>query len=1079
MRVELCGRSRVVVGDDAVSERALGGAVARRVLAVLAVAQRPVTRDELGEAVWGESLPKTWETALRGAIQKLRRSVGGLDSHGDGVIRTAFGSYLLAPEVDVDVVVAAIDVDRAESALSAGDATTAARCGERAATVLAQPFLSGLESEWIDDQRRRLEPLCIRALLATSAAFTALGNHQRAVESALAAVERDVFLESTHRRLMAAHAAAGDRAAALLAYRRCRDVLADELDLDPSELTEQAHRFVLSESGPVTPIAMPAGLLTDRPLAGRAREFTLLQRAWEDVAAGGAATMVVLGAAGIGKSRLVAEMASHVHRAGAAVVHGRFDPDDFAAFGAFEVIFGQLGVAWPPPEMRSDGGNVDRGVMLDAAVAMIRAAATSRRIVMVLDDIHWADRLSSALLSHVSTAGIGGLLILATARDDWVPTSLAELLETVGRVDLEPLDADGVAELIVEWAGHRPDDALVDGVTTLTAGNPFFVTAVLQDLADRGEAQLATGVANAGQAVDELPASISALVAVAVDRCGDVAADVATAGAVLGSEFHAEVVGEVVGHGSGATRVALERLVHARIVGRSTRDAGRFRFVHALVRDAILARAQPSALKSLHARAASVLQDQSGSGSGDLLRHLLATGDDGDLSRASILALDLAQELVERGSAHEAAKLLTGVLDAVDGAVFDDHALRARLLAALSFAEMAVDDITSARSRLKEAAEIALRLRDPSILVSGSSAMRPPPFDQPDASMIHLAECLLELSAPGSRVQATMLCWLALELIASSEPDRAAAAGTEAVSIARSLDDPVLLRQATITWHLTNRVTATPVQRRDVLEVLLALRSPVGKRAGDLTARIFLAGDHLELGDLGAARSVVGAALDASAGFGATHLRWLALRNAVLLAAMEGDLEEAEALGIDSAAVAASFALPEAMMLQLLQLVMTRYHQGRLDEIEPMISALAAVDPPTPLLQIVLGWVAAELDLPSSVAAVDAGVAALRTLPRDAPWVGLVAMMTEATAKVGHSSVGDMASFLEPWSGSHVVIVTIAYLGAVDRYLGLAAAARGDLVQGRDLQEAGHALHVLVGSRPYVARSRRELDALS
>lgn len=166
-----------------------------------------------------------------------------------------------------------------------------------------------------------------------------------ATPAATAAVRVDPYLETAHRRLMAANAAGGDRAAALLAYRHCREVLADELGLAPSAETEAAHRSVFAAATPVAPVGLPASLDTSLPIAGRATPLSTLDAAWGETLGGAGAVVAIVGTAGVGKSRLAAEAAVNAHRAGATVVHGRFDPDDLGAFGAFGEVFGQLGLA--------------------------------------------------------------------------------------------------------------------------------------------------------------------------------------------------------------------------------------------------------------------------------------------------------------------------------------------------------------------------------------------------------------------------------------------------------------------------------------------------------------------------------------------------------------------------------------------------------------------------------------------------------------------------------------------------------------------------------------------------------------
>lgn len=1067
--IELGGRVRVIREGAAGHARAPKGAVARRVLAVLALERRPVSRDELGDAVWGDALPRTWETALRGAVHQLRRDLAEVAPEADDLIRTAFGCYQLDAEVDVDVLLAAERLEAAERHLAGGDGESARAEAEAAVAVLGEPLAPGVEGEWFDEQRRRFEPLRGRAWLALSAACTACAEHVKAVEAAAAAVAVDPFDERAHRQLMTAHGAAGDRAAAMLAYRRCRELLADELGLTPSERTESVRRSLADAVQPVVPVALPRSLDTTLRLAGRDVELARLVAAWEDTDRGGPGAVVALtGPAGAGKSRLAAEVAVTAHGSGATVGHGRFDYDDLGVFGAIGEVLAQFGVAWPPPEAIG-GARADRGELFDLARAALKEASSSGLLV-VLDDVHWADRPSLALLAQLAADPVPGVVLVLTSRDDWVPPALAELLEVVERIEVAPLDEDGTADLVAAWAGHRPPPATVEQLQRHTGGNPYFLTAVLQDLADRGGFDLATGVGDL--AADGCATqSVADLVTTAVARCGARAEEVALTAAALGHEFRIELLVETTGHGEGAVSAVLERLVHVRVVGRATQDGGRYRFVHALVRQSLIDAADPDAVRRCHRRAAEVL-GRSAAASPDRLVHLLAARDHDRLDDAVEVGLAIADDLIDEGAPDEAATILTSLRDWLDEVGSSTHA-RAGVLMALATAEVARDHLVEGRAHLREAAELAVAAGDPSILRTGTLLLRPPTPLEHDPAAIDAAARLLDLAEPGSQLAVSARCWLAAE-VGSTEVARAGALATAAYEDALRLGEPVVLRLAALTWHLMARGWTDPADRRRVMEDVLALRHPEGKQASDLSALVFLAGDCLELGDRAAADEAVERAVAGSATFGATHVRWIALRNQVLTTVLDGDLDLADALLAEATALAQALPIPEAVTMPVFQQVLTRYHQRRLDELHPLLVAFDDMAPPGPVT-IVRAWAEAELGVPDGEASVDRAVELLLALERGAAWVGLAAITLEAAAATRHPRTAELASLLAPLSGRHAVIVTIAYLGAIDRYLGLAASAAGEPARAAELLRRAQAQHEAVGARCYLDRTAAEL----
>ena len=263
-----------------------------------------------------------------------------------------------------------------------------------------------------------------------------------------------------------------------------------------------------------------------------------------------------------------------------------------------------------------------------------------------------------------------------------------------------------------------------------------------------------------------------------------------------------------------------------------------------------------------------------------------------------------------------------------------------------------------------------------------------------------------------------------------------------------------------------------------MIEETLALRAPAGKRAADLLGWVTLAGDCLQLGDAAAAADAVEAALAGTAGFGATHLRWIALRSDVMLATKDGRLEHAEAVGDEAAAMAASMPWPDAPSIQVIQLILIRYHQRRLDEVQPFMAAVAEAAPDQVGVLVALAFIETELGHEHGPVAVDNVVQMLSSLTSAAAWLGMTTVVLESMAKVGHPRTAEIAATLAPWSGEHAVITTLGYFGAVDRVLGLAAAATGDRRRARTLLQRAIEQHEAIGSPPYAERTRRELAAL-
>jgi peptide/nickel transport system substrate-binding protein len=249
LRVSLAGGVAVEADGVVIGEDRFPGRQGRLLFAYLVLEQaRPVPRDELAEALWGEAPPATWDKALTVLASKLRTLLTEVHRGGAITLTGAFGCYRLdLPEgAWVDVLAAANALREAEAVLAAaGDLESAKAAAMRAASVARRPFLPGEEGSWVEEKRRELTDVRSRALRCLADASLGLGNASAAAKWAEEAIALEPFRETGYRRLMEAHAAAGNRAEALRVYERCRRLLADELGAYPSPETEAIYRGLL------------------------------------------------------------------------------------------------------------------------------------------------------------------------------------------------------------------------------------------------------------------------------------------------------------------------------------------------------------------------------------------------------------------------------------------------------------------------------------------------------------------------------------------------------------------------------------------------------------------------------------------------------------------------------------------------------------------------------------------------------------------------------------------------------------------------------------------------------------------
>lgn len=275
VRVFLAGRVAVEIDGVVLDEARFPGRQGRLVFAHLVTdLGRPVPRDELAETLWGETPPTTWDKALTVLVSKLRGMLADCGLDGPSVLTSAFGCYRLdlPGESWIDVVAAADAIREAETALAGGELADAKRAARLAESLVKGHFLPGEYGAWVEQKRRELVDTRARALNVMAEASLRSDDANEAAKWAEQAITVEPFRESGYRWLMQAHAAAGNRAEALRAYERCRQLLREELGTDPSSETESIFRALLEtpgaqDAGPTRVTAVrPAAVSSPRSL---------------------------------------------------------------------------------------------------------------------------------------------------------------------------------------------------------------------------------------------------------------------------------------------------------------------------------------------------------------------------------------------------------------------------------------------------------------------------------------------------------------------------------------------------------------------------------------------------------------------------------------------------------------------------------------------------------------------------------------------------------------------------------------------------------------------------------------------
>ncbi|MGQ0465976.1 MAG: ATP-binding protein [Sporichthyaceae bacterium] len=420
-------------------------------------------------------------------------------------------------------------------------------------------------------------------------------------------------------------------------------------------------------AGWVASAAVPRALAATRhaPFVGREAELGRLHRTWTAACAGQPQVALVCGEAGIGTTRLAAELAAEVHPTGALVLYGRCDetlavPFDAVAeaVGAYleaiptEAIRAQAGAFLPElarlvpslrarlPELsdpRSGGSEANRHALFETVRTMLEHASGAAPVLVILDDLHWAGEPTLLLIRHLARAASRArVLVLGTYRDTepgpLLPGVLGDLRRDTGaltRVSLAGLAAAELDALVRATAGAHPEpDRLVHTVQTGSNGNPFFAVQLLDHLME-----------SAARPAHEIlvPEAVREVVVRRVARLAEPVGRALRVAAVLGAEFDVDLLGQVCGLDPEELLDALDAALAARLVV-ETAQPGRTAFVHALVRRTLLEQLSGARRRHLFASAAGALErlppEQVRVRAAEIAHHLLAAADESKAPRA-------------------------------------------------------------------------------------------------------------------------------------------------------------------------------------------------------------------------------------------------------------------------------------------------------------------------------------------------------------------------------------------------------------------------------------------------------------
>jgi class 3 adenylate cyclase/tetratricopeptide (TPR) repeat protein len=874
-------------------------------------------------------------------------------------------------------------------------------------------------------------------------------------------------------------------------------------------------------------VPLPACIDTNPafPFAGRTEHLERLTLAWKATVEGARRAVLVSGEPGIGKTRLVTEVVRTAHDRGAIVLWGRCDEELDAPYAPFAEALRAYVAARPPDRMRAElgplGGELvrilpelsarvpglagpmradaetERFRLFDGVADLLAEMSAAQPVVVVLDDVHWADKPSLVLLRHVFRSSTPmRLFVVATYRDTDLDRShpladvLADLRRQPGveRLDLHGLDEDEVTSLMTKTAGHELDPPgleLAHALHSETEGNPFFVGEVLRHLAESGAIVQRDGRWTAGLDGIGIPEGIREVIGRRLSRLSEDVNRALSVAAVIGPTFDLATVEGAGGPAGDALFDALDDAVQHSLVREVPATPGRYTFAHALMRSALYEELPTNRRVRLHWKVGEVLESRHASDLGRHLDELAFHFGEGALAGDPTKAADYARRAGERAMddlAFEAAathfERALGSLELLDDV---PRETRCDLLLARAEALQLAGE-PRRRNAVFDAAEAARAMGDADrlaraalVLVSTFSAAT---RISVDAELVALLdEALAALPPDPSPIRARLLASLAVELQWGPDRQRRVEAARQGIELARATRDPATLGYvfarawATLDgsrpWHTeylpildeAERLVAETGDARplpDIHHQRMWIAAMVGDRAEAgrrLDAYVRLA-DQMRVPARGAYR----------------------LWNEAALAEYDGRLADAERLTVESMRIAerADFSdeVVRAFVGGLFYYI--RMDQGRPDELVGTLQGLVESQPGAPVWHVALAGALVESDRVDDARVHFMWLAEddCAKVPLDVEYAvtieGLARMVyrvrpPEKVTRSIHERLAPFAGFMN-WSGAGIS-------GPNDLGLAMTAAALGRHDDADEWFASSLALCERAGARCWVART--------
>jgi AAA ATPase-like protein len=875
-------------------------------------------------------------------------------------------------------------------------------------------------------------------------------------------------------------------------FEQLRERLARDLHVAPSSQTRALMQQIRQDGGPAEEAkpaarALPVALAPRRgpPFAGRRDALAALRGAWDEAEARSPRLWLIAGEPGIGKTRLAAELASTVHQAGGRVLYGRAYPDPVAPYQPFAEALGAVRFA----ELVG-AADSERYVLFEAVAAEL---ARPPGALLVIDDLHWADRPVILLLRHVLQSTLDSpLLVVGTYRDAELDAAhpFSELLGELRRehpferITLDGLAAEELGGLVEGLTGVGGPDSFLQALRDETEGNPLFVEEVLRHLADSGSAheRMTSGVLERVG----VPEGVKDVVGRRLARLGEHANHVLAIASVVGRGFGLDVIEPLAGLDEDALVGALDDALAADLIADEPGTPGRFTFKHALVRDTVYDALSQTRRVRLHKRVgeaiAAVHAHDLDRYLAELAHHFINAAVPGDADNAVRYATAAGDHALEQLAYEDAAGHYRAALAALDlskGAM--DHQ-RCDLLLALGAAEARSGAGVGARAHFEQAADLAERMGSPARLALAALGYGADVLGglwwlsvgHAEERMVELLERALDALPPDGPLRARVMAQRAMQLYWTPQREHGKEISARAVEMARASADPQTVLYTLAARHGTMWGPDAVREQLVVADEVVRLAESSGDRERGLAGLGWRITDLLVLGDRESVDEAVETCVRWAEAIRQPAHRWYATHCRAMVALIDGRFDSVEELTSTALSLNPQMHDQSASQSWAIQMYALRDGQGRLGELEHLMAGAVELYPMVPAWRCALASLYAETGRAADCRAEFETLAAdFAALPRDGNWLTGMAYAARACTWLGDRSRAEaLYELLLPYSALNVVIgLGIHLVGSVELFLAMLATTAERWDQAERHFDAARTMHGRLRSPPLIART--------